>query len=49
MLFRSQTLSDIEDDLEEVTRRPSPPKKKRKKVSGGKDIATKRLKSLKKT
>ena len=38
-------LSESENDLEEVTRRPSPPKKKRKKVSGdakGKNIATKR-------
>ena len=40
------------EDLEEVTRRPSPPKKKRTKVSGdakGKDIATKRPRKASKT
>ena len=34
--------------MEKVTRRPSSPKRKRKKVSGGKDIATKRIRKVSK-
>ena len=48
----TNSLSESENDLAEVTRRPSPPKKKHKKVSGdakGKDIATKRRRKASKT